>query len=99
MKLGRVSWLLGSSLAQQAPETKEKPWRSRENMRHGYMKWTYSMAFKIKAADQKHIEAAFGQLTAQRSKLEGRAGKGGLGRDRLKLCGCRAAHVGMSGYR
>jgi hypothetical protein len=28
------------------------------------------MAFKIKAADQKRIEAAFGQLTAQRSALE-----------------------------
>ena len=39
-------------------------------MRHGYTKGTYSMAFKIKAADQKRIEAAFGQLTAQRSTLE-----------------------------
>jgi hypothetical protein len=28
------------------------------------------MAFKIKAADQKRIDAAFGELTAQRSTLE-----------------------------
>ena len=38
-------------------------------MRHGYTKGTYSMAFKIKAADQKRIEAAFGQLTAQRMAM------------------------------
>jgi hypothetical protein len=31
---------------------------------------TYTMVFKIEAADQKRIEAAFGQLTARRSTLE-----------------------------